>query len=70
VDLMRDAALELENAKQNKKVVDAQRELVTKMNKCFIRTEPMGRDRFGNRFWSFDNDEEGTILSYVIAVAA
>lgn len=50
VDLMRDAALELENAKQSKRLLDAQKDLVAKLNKCFIRTEPIGRDRFGNNF--------------------
>jgi hypothetical protein len=50
VDLMRDAALELEKAKQNKRVLDAQKDLVGKRNKCFIRNDPLGHDRFGNRF--------------------
>jgi hypothetical protein len=59
VDCMRDAALELDLAKSNKRVQDAQRDLVMKRNKCFIRTEPMGLDRFGSRFWSFDADEDG-----------
>jgi len=62
VDLVRDAALELENAKQNKRVLDAQKDLVAKRNKCFIRTDPIGRDRFGNRFWMLskrnESDEE------------
>ena len=57
LDLMRDAALELENAKQHKRVTDAQKDLVAKRNKCFIRTVPLGRDRFRNRFWHFDRDE-------------
>ena len=67
LDLMRDAALELEKAKQNKRVLDAQKDLVAKRNKCFIRTEPMGRDRYGTRFWSFskksdDGDgDDGTV---------
>ena len=59
LDLLRDAAVELEKAKQNKKLIDAQKDLVAKRNKCFIRTEPVGRDRFGNRFWKFSNEEEG-----------
>uniref|UniRef100_A0A7S2YBB6 DDT domain-containing protein n=1 Tax=Entomoneis paludosa TaxID=265537 RepID=A0A7S2YBB6_9STRA len=61
LDLLRDAALELENAKQNKKLIDAQKDLVAKRNKCFIRTEPVGRDRFGNRFWKLDHEEEGSV---------
>jgi len=61
LDLLRDAALELENAKQNKKLIDAQKDLIAKRNKCFIRTEPIGRDRYQNRFWKFDHEEEGSI---------
>ncbi|GKY99904.1 hypothetical protein MPSEU_000944000 [Mayamaea pseudoterrestris] len=59
IDLMRDAALELDRAKASKRVIDAQRDLVLKRNKCFIRTEPLGIDRFANRFWKFDGDEDG-----------
>lgn len=58
VDLVRDAALELENAKQNKRVLDAQKDLVAKRNKCFIRTDPIGRDRYGNRFWMLNKRKE------------
>lgn len=61
VDLMRDAALELDSAKQNKRVADAQRDLVAKRNRCFIRSEPLGSDRFRNRFWTFGNDEPGHV---------
>lgn len=61
VDLVRDAALELDRAKQNKRVVDARKDLIAKRNKCFIRTEPLGTDKFGNRFWSFDNAENGQV---------
>ena len=57
LDLMRDAALELENAKQHKRVTDARKELVAKRNKCFIRNTPLGLDRFRNRFWHFDQDD-------------
>lgn len=53
VNAVRSVALELEKAKQNKRVLDAQRDLVAKRNKCFIRAYPVGRDRFGNCFWSF-----------------
>lgn len=65
LDLMRDAALEYDNAKQNKRVLDAQRDLVAKRNKCFIRTEPMGYDRYRNRFWEFDHDEDGHVWAEV-----
>ena len=61
VDLMRDAALELERAKQNKRVFDARKDLVAKRNRCFIRCDPLGRDRFGNCFWSFSSDTSGRI---------
>jgi Williams-Beuren syndrome DDT (WSD), D-TOX E motif len=57
LDLMRDAVLELENAKKHKRVADAQKDLVAKRNKCFIRNMPIGQDRFRNRFWHFDKDD-------------
>lgn len=59
LDLLRDASLELELAKQSKKVIDAQKDLVAKRNKCFIRSEPVGYDRHGNRFWEFSESEQG-----------
>lgn len=68
---VRAVALELENAKQNKRVLDAQRDLVTKRNRCFIRTDPIGFDRQGNRFWSFSHegvnqgDEAGEVWTQV-----
>jgi hypothetical protein len=58
VDKIRDAALELETAKQSKRLLDAQKDLLAKRNKCFIRSEPMGRDRFGNRFWEFSKRDD------------
>ncbi len=61
VDIMRDAALELDKAKQNKRVFDAQKDLIAKRNKCFIRCEPVGQDRFGNCFWTFNAEEAGHI---------
>ena len=61
LDLLRDAALELKSAEGRKRVVEAQKDLVAKRNKCFIRTEPLGRDRFRNRFWQFDGDESGHV---------
>lgn len=56
LDLMRDAALELDKAKQQKRVADARKDLVAKRNRCFIRNVPLGQDRFRNRFWHFDRD--------------
>ena len=61
LDVVRDAHIELFNAKQLKRVADAQKELILKLNKCFVRTEPLGRDRFRNRFWHFDMGERGHI---------
>ena len=65
LDIVRDAHMELENAKQLKKVADAQKDLVSKLNKCFIRTEPLGEDRFRNRFWQFEAGEKGHIWAEV-----
>jgi hypothetical protein len=56
IDLLRDAALELRLAERRKRVIEARKDLVAKMNKCFIRTEPLGRDRFRNCFWHFERD--------------
>lgn len=70
LDVVRDAHMELENAKQLKRVADAQKELVTKLNKCFIRTEPIGYDRFRNKFWRFEGGDPShvwTEVSFVLA---
>lgn len=56
INLLRDAALELKSAERRKRVIEAKKDLVAKMNKCFIRTEPLGRDRFRNSFWNFESD--------------
>jgi hypothetical protein len=61
LDVLRDAALELKAAERRKRIIDAQKDLVQKRNKCFIRTEPIGFDRFQNRFWHFGNDEDGRV---------
>mmetsp|Transcript_17106 Transcript_17106/g.41625 ORF Transcript_17106/g.41625 Transcript_17106/m.41625 type:complete len:1521 (+) Transcript_17106:233-4795(+) len=65
LDIVRDAHMELENAKQLKRVADAQKDLVSKRNRCFIRTEPLGSDRFRNRFWTFENSEQGHVFTEV-----
>ena len=59
LDLLRDAALELRLAERRKRVIEAQKDLVAKLTKCFVRTEPIGMDRFRNCFWHLDYDEEG-----------
>lgn len=64
-ELLRDAALELENAKQNKRVADAQRDLVAKRNRCFTRNNPIGIDRYRNKFWHFDADEHSHVWTEV-----
>jgi len=61
VDLLRDAALELKQAETRKRVTEAQRDLIAKRNKCFVRTEELGSDRAHNKFWKFDHDNDGRI---------
>ena len=65
LDVVRDVHMELENAKQMKRVADAQKDLVSKLNKCFIRTEPIGYDRFRNRFWRFENSDQSHVWTEV-----
>ncbi len=65
LDIVRDAHMELENAKQLKRVADAQKELISKLNKCFIRTEPLGYDRFRNRFWRFEGGDPSHVWTEV-----
>jgi hypothetical protein len=57
LDLLRDAHLELKRAEQRKRVIEAQKALVMKRNKCFVRTEQIGKDRMFNKYWQFDYDE-------------
>mmetsp|Transcript_18479 Transcript_18479/g.39984 ORF Transcript_18479/g.39984 Transcript_18479/m.39984 type:complete len:1415 (+) Transcript_18479:122-4366(+) len=61
LDLMRDASLELKNAEGRKRVTEAQKDLVAKLNKCFIRTEPLGRDRYQSSFVHFDYDKSSRV---------
>jgi DDT domain/Williams-Beuren syndrome DDT (WSD), D-TOX E motif len=65
VDVVRDAHLELEKVKNMKRVADAQKDLVSKLKKCFIRTEPLGSDRFRNQFWRFDNSDQSHVWTEV-----
>jgi hypothetical protein len=57
--------MELENAKQLKRVADAQQDLISKLARCFTRTEPLGTDRFRNRLWRFENSEQCHIWAEV-----
>jgi len=61
LDLMRDASLELKNAEGRKRVTEAQKDLVAKLNKCFIRTEPLGKDRYQSSFVHFDYDKSSRV---------
>lgn len=70
LDVVRDAHMELENAKQLKRVADAQKDLITKLNRCFTRTEPLGMDRFRNRLWRFENTEQCQVWAEVNPVLA
>lgn len=56
VDRLRDAAIELKKAESKKRVVEAQRDMIAKRNKCFIRTEGLGKDRYQSSFIHFDHD--------------
>ena len=35
--------------------------MVAKRNKCFVRTDSIGKDRAHNRYWHFDNDSHERI---------
>jgi len=61
LDVLRDANLELKSAEGRKRLIEAQKDLIAKRNKCFIRTEPIGKDRFHNRFWKFDGESMARI---------
>ncbi len=61
LDSLRDAALELKQAEKRKKVTEAQKDLVAKRNKCFVRTEELGSDRVYNKFWKFGQDLDNRI---------
>lgn len=61
LDLLRDAALELKQAEKRKRVIEAQKELITKRNKCFVRTEPVGRDKAFSSYWHFEHENGGGI---------
>jgi len=59
--LIRDASLELKEAEARKRVTEAQKDLVAKRNKCFTRTEPLGRDRYQSSFFHFDHDKSSRV---------
>ena len=61
LDLLRDAALELTLAEKRKRVTEAQKDLVAKRNKCFVRTEELGSDRVHDKFWKFGPDIDGRV---------
>jgi len=61
LDLLRDAALEVKVAEKRKRITEAQRDLIAKRNKCFVRTERVGVDRAYNSYWEFDHDESNRI---------
>lgn len=61
LDILRDAQVELKQAEKRKRVIDAQKDLIAKRNKCFVRTESIGKDRHFNTYWHFDYDDESRI---------
>jgi hypothetical protein len=58
LDLLRDAALELKHAEKRKRVTEAQKELIAKRNKCFVRTAVVGMDRAYNKYWHFEHEHD------------
>lgn len=61
LDLLRDAAVELRTAESRKRVTEAQKDLIAKRNKCFIRTDPLGSDRYHSTFIHFDYDKSSRV---------
>jgi hypothetical protein len=61
LDSLRDAKLELKDAEKRKRVTEAQKDLVAKRNKCFVRTEELGSDRMHDTFWKLGQDTESRI---------
>lgn len=61
LDILRDAQVELKQAEKRKRVIEAQKDLIAKRNKCFVRTESIGKDRYFNTYWHFDHDDESRI---------
>jgi hypothetical protein len=53
---MRRWSLRTPKAGSVKRVVEAQKDMVAKRNKCFIRKDPLGKDRYNNSYIHFDHD--------------
>ena len=60
LDLVRDALDELKTLENKIDLINAQKDLMNKRDKCFVRMEPLGEDRYGNRYWDFskNNDDD------------
>lgn len=63
LDLVRDALDELKSLENKIDLINAQKDLMNKRDKCFVRLEPIGEDRHRNRYWYFshhDDDDAAT----------
>jgi len=60
LDLFRDVVMEHRASEKRKKIIDLQRDLVIKRDKCFVRTEPLGCDQFRDVYWYFKDASSGS----------
>ena len=55
LDMFRDVVIENRAAEKRKRIMDLQKDLVAKRDKCFVRTDCLGKDKSRNIYWSLSN---------------
>ena len=55
LDTFRDVVIENRAAEKRKRIMDLQKDLVAKRDKCFVRTDCLGKDKDRNTYWSLSN---------------